>query len=95
MPSEPCGGNYGARGRLLLMGLMFDDRGHPMSPSHANKKGVRYRYYVSQAVLQNRKIRGRVGLAHIRTGHRKYRRRGPSPGGTSGPTITMAIGALT
>ena len=26
-----------------------------MSPSHANKKGVRYRYYVSQAVLQNRK----------------------------------------
>jgi len=26
-----------------------------MSPSHANEKGVRYRYYVSQAVLQNRK----------------------------------------
>jgi site-specific DNA recombinase len=26
-----------------------------MSPSHANKNGVRYRYYVSQAVLQNRK----------------------------------------
>jgi hypothetical protein len=26
-----------------------------MSPSHANKKGVRYRYYVSQAVLQKRK----------------------------------------
>jgi hypothetical protein len=26
-----------------------------MSPSHANKKGVRYRYYVSQALLQNRK----------------------------------------
>jgi hypothetical protein len=26
-----------------------------MSPSHANKKGVRYRYYVSQAVLQNQK----------------------------------------
>ena len=26
-----------------------------MSPSHANKKGVRYRYYVSQGVLQNRK----------------------------------------
>ena len=27
----------------------------PMSPSHANKKGVRYRYYVSHALLQNRK----------------------------------------
>ena len=37
------------------MGLIFDDRGNPMSPSHANKKGVRYRYYVSQALLQNRK----------------------------------------
>ena len=35
-------------------GLLFDDRGNPMSPSHANKKGVRYRYYVSQAVLQGR-----------------------------------------
>jgi site-specific DNA recombinase len=39
----------------FLMGLLYDDRGHRMSPSHANKKGVRYRYYVSQAVLQNRK----------------------------------------
>ena len=39
----------------ILIGLIFDDRGNPMSPSHANKKGVRYRYYVSQALLQNRK----------------------------------------
>jgi site-specific DNA recombinase len=39
----------------FLMGLLYDDRGHGMSPSHANKKGVRYRYYVSQALLQNRK----------------------------------------
>jgi site-specific DNA recombinase len=39
----------------FLMGLLFDDRGNRMSPSHANKKGVRYRYYVSQAILQNRK----------------------------------------
>ena len=44
-----------SRSPSLLTGLMFDDRGNPMSPSHANKKGVRYRYYVSQAVLQNRK----------------------------------------
>ena len=40
---------------LLLVGLLFDDRGNPMTPSHANKKGVRYRYYVSHALLQNRK----------------------------------------
>jgi site-specific DNA recombinase len=39
----------------ILAGLIFDDRGNRMSPSHANKKGVRYRYYVSQALLQNRK----------------------------------------
>ena len=39
----------------FLAGLIFDDRGHCMSPSHANKRGVRYRYYVSQALLQNRK----------------------------------------
>ncbi len=39
----------------ILTGLIFDDRSHPMSPSHATKKGVRYRYYVSHALLQNRK----------------------------------------
>jgi len=39
----------------FLMGLLYDDRGNRMSPSHANKKGVRYRYYVSQAILQNRR----------------------------------------
>src|SRR6267143_3697132 len=39
----------------LLMGLIFDDRGNRMSPSHTTRKGGRYRYYVSQAVLQGRK----------------------------------------
>jgi site-specific DNA recombinase len=39
----------------LLAGRLYDDRGNRMSPTHANKKGVRYRYYVSQALLQNRK----------------------------------------
>ena len=34
-----------SRSSSFLVGLIFDDRGHPMSPSHANKKGVRYRYY--------------------------------------------------
>jgi DNA invertase Pin-like site-specific DNA recombinase len=38
----------------LLTGLIFDDRGNPMSPTHANKKGVRYRYYTSHALLQRR-----------------------------------------
>ena len=36
-----------------LKGILFDGDGNRMTPSHANKKGVRYRYYVSQAVLQS------------------------------------------
>jgi site-specific DNA recombinase len=36
----------------LLSGKLFDDRGNQMSPSHATKRGRRYRYYVSQAILQ-------------------------------------------
>jgi hypothetical protein len=44
-----------SRSPSFLVGLIFDDRGNPMSPSHANKKGVRYRYYVSQALLQHHK----------------------------------------
>jgi site-specific DNA recombinase len=39
----------------LLTGRLFDDRGNRMSPTHSNKLGVRYRYYVSHAILQNRK----------------------------------------
>ena len=44
-----------SRSPSFLSGLLFDDRGNLMGPSHANKRGVRYRYYVSQAVLQKRK----------------------------------------
>lgn len=39
----------------MLSGRIFDDRGYPMSPAHAQKGGRRYRYYVSQALLQQRK----------------------------------------
>src|SRR5260370_9886468 len=37
------------------MGRIFDDRGNGMTPSHSNKAGVRYRYYVSHALLQRHK----------------------------------------
>jgi DNA invertase Pin-like site-specific DNA recombinase len=36
----------------LLTGRLFDHRGNRMSPTHANKGGARYRYYISPAVLQ-------------------------------------------
>jgi site-specific DNA recombinase len=35
----------------LLTGLVFDDAGHRMVPTHATKAGVRYRYYVSTPFL--------------------------------------------
>src|SRR5262249_45645504 len=38
----------------LLSGRLFDNRGTRMSPTPATKGGARYRYYVSQAVLQNK-----------------------------------------
>jgi hypothetical protein len=39
----------------LLAGLVYEGSGERMVPTHANKKGVRYRYYVSQSLIkQNR-----------------------------------------
>jgi site-specific DNA recombinase len=38
----------------LLIGRIRDDRGHPMTPTHAQKGTRRYRYYVSRAVLQGK-----------------------------------------
>jgi hypothetical protein len=35
----------------LLTGLLFDDSGHRVIPTHATKAGVRYRYYVSTPFL--------------------------------------------
>jgi site-specific DNA recombinase len=41
-----------AKSDALLTGRIFDDRGNRMSPSHARKRGIKYRYYVSSALLQ-------------------------------------------
>lgn len=38
----------------LLKGKLFDDNNNYMSPTHSTKNGKRYRYYVSQAQIQNR-----------------------------------------
>jgi DNA invertase Pin-like site-specific DNA recombinase len=35
----------------LLAGLLFDDQGNRMTPSHAVKNGKRYRYYVSRPLI--------------------------------------------
>jgi hypothetical protein len=53
----------------ILSGRLFDICGNRMSPSHTNKGGARYRYYVSQNVLQGRPRPagsvGRVAAAEI------------------------------
>ena len=46
----------------LLMGKLYDDRGNRMSPSFSTNKGVRYRFYVSSALLRGRKAEvGSIG----------------------------------
>jgi site-specific DNA recombinase len=35
----------------LLAGLAFDDTGERLTPTHAVKKGTRYRYYVSTSLI--------------------------------------------
>src|ERR1700682_3911731 len=51
------------------MGKLYDDRGNRMSPSFSAKNGVRYRFYVSSALLRGRKADvgsvGRVPAAEI------------------------------
>jgi site-specific DNA recombinase len=53
----------------LLLGKLFDDKGNRMSPSYSTKNGVRYRFYVSSALLRGRKTDvgsvGRVSAAEI------------------------------
>jgi DNA invertase Pin-like site-specific DNA recombinase len=45
----------------LLTGLLFDDAGYPMAPTHATKDGIRYRYYVSRPCLHGEAKTAKVG----------------------------------
>ena len=52
----------------LLAGLFFDEQGWRYTPTHAHKKGRRYRYYTSQAVIQghgSRKATSRIPAQEI------------------------------
>jgi hypothetical protein len=60
------------RGRIrglpaLLTGRLFDEQGLRMTPTHTTKKGVRYSYYVSQAVLRKHSavLIGRVAAPEL------------------------------
>jgi hypothetical protein len=46
----------------LLAGMLFDGDGSRMIPSHAVKKGTRYRYYVSRPLIIKDQPDGSAGL---------------------------------
>jgi len=48
-------------GDHLLTGLLFDDAGHRMAPTHATKAGICYRYYVSLPCLHGEATTAKVG----------------------------------
>jgi DNA invertase Pin-like site-specific DNA recombinase len=41
-----------SKSEALLLGRIFDDRGNRMTPTHARKRGVKYRYYISSVLVQ-------------------------------------------
>ena len=46
----------------LLAGMLFDRDGNRMTPSHAIKKGTRYRYYVSCSLITKDRTENSAGL---------------------------------
>src|SRR5467141_3890759 len=46
----------------LLAGMLFDGDGNRMTPSHAVKKGTRYRYYVSRSLITKDRTDDSAGL---------------------------------
>jgi site-specific DNA recombinase len=75
----------------LLAGKLYDDKGNLMSPSFSTKNGVRYRFYVSSALLRGRKAAAgsiaRVAAAEIENAVRAalvtHHQKGPLEGAPS------------
>jgi site-specific DNA recombinase len=85
---------------FLLTGLLFDSAGNRMTPSHSRKKGVRYRYYVTQAILQSRKGQAgevfRVPAPEIEAEIERFvRLRAPDPHGDVRTLIGARIARIT
>ncbi len=59
------GGEATATAPSLLTGLVYDGAGERMSPTHANKKGTRYRYYVSQSLIKNRRSKASADACRV------------------------------
>ena len=85
---------------FLLTGLIFDSAGNRMTPSHSRKKGVRYRYYISQPILQARKADAgqvfRVPAPDIEAQIEAFVRvRAPDPHGDVRAMIGAQVGRIT
>lgn len=52
-PGASLSGSARRTARSPLTGRLFDEAGEPLTPSHAVKKGRRYRYYVSRSVIRD------------------------------------------
>src|SRR5438552_8057107 len=52
----------GAEAPSLLSGLIADADGNRMTPTHATKRGTRYRYYVSASLLTSDRPQARGGM---------------------------------
>src|SRR2546430_9242448 len=46
-----------SKSESLLIGRIYDDRGNRMTPSHVRKGGIKYRYYLSSALLHGQPAR--------------------------------------
>jgi site-specific DNA recombinase len=55
----------GVTGPSLLTGLVHDGSGGRMSPTHANKRGTRYRYYVSQSLIKGTRSKAAGGACRV------------------------------
>ena len=56
----------------LLAGLIFDEGGERMTPTHANKKGRRYRYYVTHSLIKHGRSTASEAARRVPAGEIEY-----------------------
>jgi hypothetical protein len=61
------------KSEALLLGRIYDDRGHRMTPSHVRKRGIKYRYYISSALLQGQRSRNVIKVPWHMTPSTRHR----------------------